>query len=140
MAVCLNHTDTPAVTSCAACGKPLCAKCVVAGAYCSIECQKKADLAAGRTHEMMEGRARTEKKSKALKTIIILILLAAAAAGAYYYTQNKGKSDQKLNELSNKINRLGKQAGKKWDEAVERTDKRLNQDSRYKKNAEKLVK
>lgn len=140
MAVCLNHTDTPAVTSCAACGKPLCAKCVVAGAYCSIECQKKADLAAGRTHEMMEGRARTEKKSKALKIILILILLAAAAAGVYYYKQNPKKANRHLNELSGTVKKAGKAISKRVDESVERTDKTLNRDSRYKKNAESLVK
>ena len=140
MAVCLNHTDTPAVTSCAACGKPICAKCVVAGAYCSAECQKKADLAAGRTHQMMEGKARTDKKSKAFKTVIILILLAAAAAGAYYYMQNPKKANKHLNELSGTVKKAGKAVEKRVDEAKERTNKRLNQDSRYKKNAESLVK
>ena len=93
MAVCLNHTDTPAATRCAACGKPICEKCIVAGSYCSFECQEKADLAAGRTHQMMEGKARTDKKNRTVKTIIILILLAAAAAGAYYYMQNPKKAN-----------------------------------------------
>ena len=140
MAVCLNHTDTPAVTSCAACGKPICEKCVVAGAYCSAECQAKADLAAGRTHQMMEGKARTDKKNKALKTVIFLILLAAAAAGAYYYMQNPKKAKNHFNELSGTVKNAGKAVGKRVDEAKERTNKRLNQDSRYKKNAENLVK
>ena len=140
MAVCLNHTDTPAVTSCAACGKPICAKCVVSGAYCSAECQKKADLAAGRTHQMMEGRARTEKKSRTLKVIVILILLVAAACGAYYYMQNPKKANKHLDTLSGTVKKAGKAVSKRVDEAVERTDKRLNQDSRYKKNAESLVK
>lgn len=140
MAVCLNHTDTPAVTRCAACGKPICEKCIVAGSYCSEECQKKADLAAGRTHQMMEGRERVEKKNRTLKVIIILILLAAVAGGVYYCMQNPKESGKQFNAISRKIKKMGNQAGKKWDEAVERTDKKLNQDSRYKKNAENLVK
>ncbi|MBR2904509.1 MAG: hypothetical protein IKC08_01290 [Lentisphaeria bacterium] len=140
MAVCLNHTDTPAATRCAACGKPICEKCIVAGSYCSFECQEKADLAAGRTHQMMEGKARTDKKNRTVKTIIILILLAAAAAGAYYYMQNPKKANKHLNELSGSFKKAGKAVEKRVDEAKERTNKRLNQDSRYKKNAENLVK
>lgn len=140
MAVCLNHTDTPAATRCAACGKPICEKCIVAGSYCSAECQEKADLAAGRTHQMMEGKARTDKKNRTVKTIIILILLAAAAAGAYYYMQNPKKANKHLNELSGSFKKAGKAVEKRVDEAKERTNKRLNQDSRYKKNAENLVK
>lgn len=140
MAVCLNHTDTPAVTRCAACGKPICEKCIVAGSYCSSECQKKADLAAGRTHQMMEGKARTDRKNNAVKIIVILILLAAAAGGAYYYMQNPKKANKHFNELSGTVKNAGKAVGKRVEEAKERTNKRLNQDSRYKKNAEKLVK
>lgn len=140
MAVCLNHTDTPAATRCAACGKPICEKCIVAGSYCSAECQEKADLAADRTHQMMEGKARTDKKNRTVKTIIILILLAAAAAGAYYYMQNPKKANKHLNELSGSFKKAGKAVEKRVDEAKERTNKRLNQDSRYKKNAENLVK
>ena len=140
MAVCLNHTDTPAVTRCAACGKPICEKCIIAGAYCSAECQKKADLAAGRTHQMMEGKARTDKKNKTVKTVIVLILLAAAAAGAYYYTQNPKKANKHFNELSGTVKKAGKAVSKRVEDAKERTDHKLNRDSRYKKNAENLVK
>ena len=140
MAVCLNHTDTPAVTSCAACGKPICAKCIVAGHYCSVECQKKADLAAGRTHAMMEGQARTEKKGRIVKIIVVLVILAAAAYGAYYYSQNKKKVDLQLNTYKGEAKKLGKQLEKRVEESKERTDKTLNRDSRYKKNAEALVK
>lgn len=136
MPVCLNHTDTPAVISCATCGRPLCQKCIVKEAYCSENCYEKAAQAAIRTKSVLDSKARSDKRSAFVRSIVILIILAAAGAFAYYYFSspaNKAKVNYKLNQSM-------KQVKKAADGAVLRTDKALNKDSRYKKERQDLVK
>ena len=90
--VCLNHPDTPAVTRCATCGKPVCKNCIVnknGSNYCSQVCADNAQKSAGRVSEVMESRKRADSR-RGVRTLVILIILIAAGAAAYYfYTKNK---------------------------------------------------
>ena len=90
--VCLNHPDTPAVTRCATCGKPICERCIVSrngSNYCSETCADNAMNSVGRVNDVLENKRKVDAKGKKRTLIVIVILIAAAAAGYYYYTQNK---------------------------------------------------
>ena len=83
--VCLNHPDTPAVTRCATCGKPVCKNCIVnknGSNYCSQVCADNAQKSAGRVSEVMESRKRADSR-RGVRTLVILIILIAAGAAAY---------------------------------------------------------
>ena len=100
MSVCLNHTDTEAVTRCAACGKPLCAACIAVSAngrdYCSQECCARGSAAAERAGSVAAEKS-TTGNSKFIRTLIVLFLIiAVAAAGFMYYKQNKKQVDNLL--------------------------------------------
>ena len=136
MPVCLNHTDTPSVITCATCGKPLCEKCIVKEAYCSESCYEKAAAAAIRTKSVLDSKERCDKKSAFIRTIVILILLIAAGGGAYYYFSNPANKAK----VNYKFKQSMKQMKKAADGAVLKTDKAINKDSRYKKDREELVK
>lgn len=136
MPVCLNHTDTPSVISCATCGRPLCEKCIVKGAYCSESCYEKAAAAAIRTKSVLDSKERSDKRSAFIRSIIILIILAAAGAGAYFYFSNPANKAK----VNYKFKQSMKQVKKAADGAVLKTDKALNKDSRYKKERQDLVK
>ena len=78
--VCLNHPDTPAVTRCATCGKPVCKNCIVnknGSNYCSQVCADNAQKSAGRVSEVMESRKRADSR-RGVRTLVILIILIAA--------------------------------------------------------------
>ena len=138
--VCPNHPDTPAVTRCATCGKPVCGKCVVRrdGAdYCSESCAAGAQSAAGRVSSVMESKKKSES-SKRIRTIIVLIILIAAAAGGYaYYKKNKSKVDSTFQSTLQKTQSTISSEAKKAKASV---DKSMPGDSNYKKKRENLVK
>lgn len=144
MSVCLNHTDTEAVTRCAACGKPLCAACIAVSAngrdYCSQECCARGSAAAERAGSVAAEKS-TTGKSKFIRTLIVLFLIiAVAAAGFMYYKQNKKQVDSKINATVRQTKAAAGKAGaaiKKESNAIKKT---LDTDSRYKKNRENLVK
>lgn len=138
--VCLNHPDTPAVTRCAACGRPVCAKCVVSNGgsdYCSENCAANARSAMGRVDGVMESKKRSDARSR-LRTIIILVILAAAAAGGYFYYRNhKRDIDRSLQKtLRETESTISREAGK----AKTSVDNGMPGDSNYKKKREGLVK
>jgi len=72
---CLTHKDTPAITMCSQCHKPICQSCTMvtpAGRYCSSECSI--------IHKEMTTKLRGpggRKGSPALKAIFVLLLLVA---------------------------------------------------------------
>lgn len=133
--VCLNHPDTPAVTRCSACGKPVCANCVVSkdgSNFCSVNCAQKASGATGRVDDILGSKKKTERKSAIRTFIILFILIAAAAAGYFYYTQNKDE-----------VNSMASKATKNVQKGIKSTKKDLQKSiptsSKYKRNREGLV-
>ena len=100
MSVCLNHTDTEAVTRCAACGKPLCANCIAVSDngrdYCSQGCYTRGTAAAERSAGVVSEKSSTAKSKFIRSLILLFLIIAVAAAGFMYYKNNKKKIDRKL--------------------------------------------
>ena len=120
--VCLNHPDTPAVTRCATCGKPVCEICVVRknGAdYCSQVCASNAEKSAGRVNSVLESRKRANSRN-GIRTLIVLIILAAIAALAYYfYSQNKDHVDSFVKKTERKISKEIRQNAAETKKSIE---------------------
>lgn len=138
--VCLNHPNTPAVTRCAACGKPICENCIVSdggSSYCSAACAKNAKASAGRIQGVNEGINRTNSARRIRNVIILIILIAIGAAGYYFYKNNKNDVDRFVQKTERKIEKTVK------DKAAE-TKNSINQGipttSKYKSDRENLVK
>ena len=93
MSVCLNHTDTEAVTRCAACGKPLCANCIAVSDngrdYCSQTCYTRGTAAAERSAGVVSEKGNTAKSKFIRSLILLFLIIAVAAAGFMYYKNNK---------------------------------------------------
>ena len=138
--VCLNHPDTPAVTRCTTCGRPVCSKCIVKrdGAdYCSESCADNARSAQGRVDTMAAGKKRSEAARRIRTIIILIILIVAAAAGYSYYKKNKSKIDSKVqNTLQQTESTISREAKK----AKASVDNSMPGDSNYKKKREGWVK
>ena len=143
MAVCLNHTDTEAVTRCAACGKPLCADCIAVtdGAdYCSESCCTRGKAAAARSGEVISEKS-SAGRSKAVRFLIVLFLIiAVAAAGFMYYKQNKKEVDRSLNKTIRQTKAAAGKAGAAVTRESKNIKKTLDTDSKYKRDREALVK
>ena len=138
--VCLNHPDTPAVTRCATCGKPVCGKCVVSrnGAdYCSESCAANAQSAEGRVSSVMASKKKSEAGKRIRTIIILIILIVAAAAGYSYYKKNKHKVDSSIQSTIRKTESTITSEAKKAKSSV---DKSMPGDSNYKKKREGWVK
>ncbi len=137
--VCLNHPNTPAVTRCATCGKPVCEICVVRknGAdYCSQVCASNAEKSAGRVNSVMESKKRANSRN-GIRTLIILIILAAIAAAAYYfYSQNKSDVDSFVKKTEKQI---GKQIRQNAAETKKSIEQGIPSSSKYKENREGTV-
>ena len=134
--VCLNHPDTEAVARCGACGKPLCAKCVLksnGGNFCSEACAAKAKASASRSADVMDRAGKADSKAAVKKIIFILILLAIAGAAAYFYSQNKKEIDAKVSSQVKTIK-------KKSQKAIDAGHKALDKESKYKRDRENMVK
>ena len=134
--VCLNHPDTPAVTRCATCGKPICERCIVprnGSNYCSETCADNAANSVGRVNDVLENKKKVEARVKKRTLIIIVILLAAAAGGYYYYTQNKDDVTRFVKKTERKVKKNVKETKK----SIERS---LPSSSTYKRDRENMVK
>jgi uncharacterized protein HemX len=144
MSVCLNHTDTEAVTRCAACGKPLCADCIAVSEnnrnYCSQACFDRGNAAAERSAGVVSEKAATGKRKFLRSLIVFFLLIAIAAAGFMYFNKNGKKLNRKINTAIEQT----KDAAKKTQRAIKKESqaikKNLNTDSQYKRNREGLVK
>ena len=137
--VCLNHPDTPAVTRCATCGKPVCEICVVrkSGAdYCSQVCASNAEKSAGRVNSVLESRKRANSRN-GIRTLIVLIILAVIAALAYYfYSQNSDDVDSFVKRTERKISKEIRQNAAETKKSIEKS---IPSSSKYKENREGTV-
>lgn len=138
--VCLNHPDTPAVTRCATCGKPVCKNCIVnknGSNYCSQVCADNAQKSAGRVSEVMESRKRADSR-RGVRTLVILIILIAAGAAAYYfYTKNKDDVDRFVQKTEKE---LGEKIKQNADETKKSIEQGIPSNSKYKADREGMVK
>lgn len=144
MSVCLKHTDTEAVTRCAACGRPLCADCIAVSDngrdYCSQACYAKGSAAAERSAGVVSEKKNTGK-SKFIRSLILLFLvIALAAAGFMYYKNNKKHIDRKLNTAVEQTKAAAQKTGKAIQKESGAVKKTLDTDSKYKRSREGLVK
>ena len=144
MSVCLKHTDTEAVTRCAACGRPLCADCILVSDngrdYCSQACYAKGSAAAERSAGVVSEKKNTGK-SKFIRSLILLFLvIALAAAGFMYYKNNKKQVDRKLNAAVEQTKAAAQKTGKAIQKESGAIKKTLDTDSKYKRDRENLVK
>lgn len=133
--VCLNHPDVNAVAKCAACGKPLCAECVMIydnEKYCSEQCHLKGLASQLRSSQVISEKKSTDRKSGAKKFVVFVIILLVAAAGAYYYSQNKKAIDRKAKSSIRSVKN-------KADAAIAEGKKAVPVNSKYKQNRENLV-
>ena len=133
--VCLNHPDTNAVARCAACGKPLCAECVMIcddQKYCSEACHLKGLASSLRSEQVITKKRSTDRKSGMKKFITLLIIAAIAAGAAYYYSKNKKDIDKRAKAG---LQTVKTQAGK----AIEEGKKSVPVNSKYKQHREGLV-
>ncbi len=134
--VCLNHPDTPAVTRCASCNKPICEKCIVTGngglSYCSKKCAENAIHSVKRVDQVLENKKKVDAKSRTRGIVIIVILLAILAAAVCFYHKNKEDVDRVMKKTERKINRTMKDTKKS-------IEKSLPSSSTYKRDREKMV-
>ncbi len=133
--VCLNHPDVNAVAKCAACGKPLCAECVMIfdnQKYCSEACHLKGLASQLRAENVIGKKKSTDRKSGAKKFFTFVIIIIIAAGAAYFYSKNKKAIDQRA---SAGIETIKVRAG----QAVEDGKKAVPANSKYKQHRENLV-
>ena len=147
MPVCLNHTDTEAVTRCYTCGKPLCAKCVVQKGnadYCSEYCAEKGQLADKRSSGVIDRTSAVEKAKRRRRTVIYILLIILIGGGAWYYSKNKKEVDKKLDKLGKQAEQLKKSTEKTIKKHGAASEKAINDkipdSSKYKRHREGLVK
>jgi hypothetical protein len=147
MPVCLNHTDTDAVTRCYTCGKPLCARCIVqkdGNDYCSEYCAEKGQLAGKRSDGVLDSKSAVNKAKRRRNIILFIILIILIGGGAWYYSQNKKEVDKKLDKLGEKAEKLKKSTEKTIKKHGSASEKAINdkipESSKYKRNREGLVK
>ena len=144
MSVCLNHTDTEAVTRCAACGKPLCAACIAVSAdgrdYCSQACYSKGSAAAERSAGVVSEKDSTGKSKLIRSLILLFLIIALAAAGFMYYKNNKKQVDRKFNTAVEQTKAAALKTGKAIQKESGAIKKTLDTDSKYKRSRESLVK
>ena len=134
--VCLNHPNSPAVTRCATCGKPICSQCIVSkngSDYCSQKCADNAADSVGRVNSALESEKRIAARRRIRTLIILVILIAAAAAGYYFYQQNKDTVDQHIKQAGDTVSKGAADAKKS-------IQKGIPTDSAYKRNRENLTK
>lgn len=133
--VCLNHPDTPAVTRCASCSKPICKQCIVSrngSNYCSETCAKNAAETVGQVNRTLEERRRTGAKTRLRAIILLVIIIIIAAAASWYYNQNKSDVDRLMRET-------GAQIEKNVQETKATIQQGVPTSSQYKRDREAMV-
>ena len=133
--VCLNHPDVNAVAKCAACGKPLCAECVMIcdnQKYCSEACHLKGLASSLRAEQVIDCKRRSDRRSSAGKRLTLVIIIVIAAAAACFYVKNKKHIDTRA---AAGIENIKARTGA----AVEQGKKVVPQNSKYKQNRTDLV-
>lgn len=133
--VCLNHPDTPAVTRCATCSKPICKQCIVSkngSSYCSRQCADNAAESVGRVGQVLENKKKADAKARRRTVIAAILLLAAAAAAYWYYSQNKDDVDRMVKKTERTINKAANDTKKS-------IENKLPSSSTYKREREDMV-
>jgi hypothetical protein len=85
---CAIHKETPAVTMCRQCHKPVCAGCTVVipqGRFCSPECGV---LFRGFQEKFKEGAPK--RQAGAAAVLVILVLFMVVGAGGLHWAARKG--------------------------------------------------
>ena len=134
--VCPNHPDTPAVARCSACGKPVCAKCIVTRngvQYCSDRCAALAESRKADVGTVLASKKKVDSARRIRAVVVFIVLVAAAAAGYYYYRGHR-------NDVKRFINKTEKQLGATARGAKNTIQSGIPKDSSYKRDREKLVK
>ncbi len=134
--VCPNHPDTPAVARCSACGKPVCAKCLVTRngvPYCSDRCAALAESRRADVGMVLESKKRTDSARRIRAVVVLIVLVAAAAAGYYFYQRNRKDVDRFIRKTEAQVGATARNAKKTIDGGIPK-------DSSYKRDREKLVK
>ena len=134
--VCLNHPDTPAVARCSACGKPVCAKCIITRngvQYCSDRCAALAESRKADVGTVMKSKKKVDSARKIRAVVVLIVIVTAAAAGYYYYRGHR-------NDVKRFINKTEKQVGATARDAKNTIQSGIPKDSSYKRNRENLVK
>ena len=143
MAVCLNHTDTEAVTRCAACGKPLCSACIAVrdgGAdYCSQACCERGKRAAANAGNVINAKAAAEKSKTIRLLIVVFIIIAVAAAACVFYKQNKKEIDRRADAAVRQVKTTAAKTEKAVSQEAGAVKQKLNTKSKYKREREALV-
>ena len=133
--VCLNHPDVNAAAKCAACGKPLCAECVMIfdnQKYCSEACSLKGQASSLRAEQVIDSKRRADRRSGIGKFLTFIIIIAIAAAAVCFCLKNKETVSK---HAAAGIETLKAKTGK----AVEEGKKSVPQNSRYKQDRENMV-
>ena len=134
--VCPNHPDTPAVARCAACGKPVCAKCLVTRngvQYCSAQCASLAESRKDDVRIVMDSKKKVDSARKIRSVVILIVIIAAVAAGYYFYRHNR-------KDVNRFIQKTEKQLGSTARDAKNSIKSGIPKDSSYKRDRENLVK
>ena len=134
--VCPNHPDTPAVARCAACGKPVCRKCIVERngvQYCSTRCASMAESRKADVGMVMESKKRVDSARRIRAVVILLLVIAAAAAGYYFYRHNRKDVDRFIRKTEAQVSSGAKGAKNSIQNGIPAS-------SSYKRDREKLVK
>ena len=133
--VCLNHPDVNAVAKCAACGKPLCAECVMIldnQKYCSEACHLKGLASQLRSESVIASKKKTDCKCGIKKFILFVVIVALAVGGAMFYSKNKKAIDQRA--------AAGLETVKaKADKAIGEGKKSIPTNSKHKQQREDMV-
>ena len=134
--VCLKHPDREAAAVCAACGKPLCAECILhadEADFCSDNCHQKGIESRKRSIEVIRSAAESSRKSGRRALIWLIVVIIAGSAGWYFYKQNRKQIHKKVSQVTSSV-----KAGA--NEAVNAGKGAMPQDSKYKRDREALVK
>ena len=97
--VCLKHPDREAAAVCAACGKPLCAECILhadEADFCSDNCHQKGIESRKRSIEVIRSAAESSRKSGRRALIWLIVVIIAGSAGWYFYKQNRKQIHKKV--------------------------------------------
>ena len=134
--VCPNHPDTPAVARCSACGKPVCAKCLVTRngvQYCSDRCATLAESRKADVGIVLESKKRVDSARKIRSVVILIVIIAAVAAGYYFYRHNR-------KDINRFVRKTEAQFGSTARDAKNSIKSGIPKDSSYKRDRENLVK
>ena len=133
--VCLKQPDREAAVVCAACGKPLCAECVLhadGADYCSENCHRKGLEAGKRSVEVIRSSAESNKRAGKRALLWLIVIIIAAVAGWYFYQHNHKQIHKKVNQVTSSV-REGA------NEAINAGKGAMPQDTKYKRDRESLV-